>query len=107
MNKKNKIALVNLSLGAGVGLDPVKENRITEAVEELCNCGITVVVSAGNYGLQSRKVSVPGTNEKVLTVGAYRRSGMGQVLQRNRTGKNLRAETGYFCAGRGNCILRI
>ena len=78
VNKKNKIALVNLSLGAGVGLDPVKENRITEAVEELCNCGITVVVSAGNYGLQSRKVSVPGTNEKVLTVGAYRRSGMGR-----------------------------
>ena len=27
VNKKNKIALVNLSLGAGVGLDPVKENR--------------------------------------------------------------------------------
>lgn len=78
VNKKNKIALVNLSLGAGVGLDPVKENRITEAVEELCNCGITVVVSAGNYGLQSRKVSIPGTNEKVLTVGAYRRSGMGR-----------------------------
>ena len=45
---------------------------------QLCNCGITVVVSAGNYGLQSRKVSVPGTNEKVLTVGAYRRSGMGR-----------------------------
>ena len=78
VHKKNKIALVNLSLGAGVGLDPVKENRITEAVEELCNCGIAVVVSAGNYGLQSRKVSVPGTNEKVLTVGAYRRSGMGR-----------------------------
>ena len=78
VHKKNKIALVNLSLGASVGLDPVKESRITEAVEELCACGITVVVSAGNYGLQSRKVSVPGTNEKVLTVGAYRRSGMGR-----------------------------
>ena len=76
VHKKNKIALVNMSLGASVELDPVKESRITEAVEELCACGITVVVSAGNYGLQSRKVSVPGTNEKVLTVGAYRRSGM-------------------------------
>lgn len=77
-HKKKEIALVNLSLGAGGGLDQEKEKCITEAVEELCDSGITVVVSAGNYGLQSRKVTVPGTNEKVLTVGAYRRSGMGR-----------------------------
>jgi len=72
--KQNKrklgIRIVNLSIGAKANMDKLKEEWLVEAVEQLWNLGIVVVVSAGNYGPEEGTVAVPGTSRKVITVGA-------------------------------------
>lgn len=64
------INIVNISVGAKAGTDQEKEDRLIEAVEELWDMGLTVVVSAGNYGPEEGSVAIPGTSRKVITVGA-------------------------------------
>ena len=62
--------MVNLSVGAKTGLEEAKENELLQAVEQLWDAGIAVVVSAGNYGPGEGTVAVPGNSRKVITVGA-------------------------------------
>ena len=52
------------------GLEETKENELLQAVEQLWDAGIAVVVSAGNYGPGEGTVAVPGNSRKVITVGA-------------------------------------
>ncbi len=66
------IRVVNISAGAKRGLDEEKEEKLLEAVEVLWDMGLTVVVSAGNYGPEEGTVAVPGTSRKVITVGALK-----------------------------------
>lgn len=66
------IRIVNLSVGAKTGLDLKKEQEFVEAVEQMWNEGLIVVVSAGNQGPGEGTVAVPGTSRKVITVGALK-----------------------------------
>ncbi len=70
------IRVVNLSVGARKDLDKWKESCLVEAVEELWDEGITVIVSAGNYGPGEGSIAVPGNSRKVITIGALEGQGM-------------------------------
>lgn len=95
------IRIVNLSAGAKEGLDAEKERRLVEAVEELWDIGLVVVVSAGNYGPGRGTVAIPGTSKKVITVGA--------IGLRTENGKGGRTEVEIGCSGQGptsGCIVK-
>lgn len=64
------VRVVNISVGARAGLNKEKENWLIDAVERLWDAGITVVVSAGNYGPKEGTIAIPGNSRKVITVGA-------------------------------------
>ena len=69
------IRVVNLSLGHVV-TEPSAIDPLCQAVQRAVNAGITVVVSAGNYGLTSTGkpvlggITSPGNSPVALTVGA-------------------------------------
>jgi len=73
--KTYKIRVINLSLGHVV-TEPSAFDPLCQAVARAVNAGITVVVSAGNYGLTSTGAPVlggitsPGNSPVALTVGA-------------------------------------
>ena len=75
-HRRYGIRIVNISVGARRDLEPGKEACLIQAVEELWNRGITVVVSAGNYGPGEGSIAVPGHSRKVITVGALEEPGM-------------------------------
>lgn len=68
--KKERIRIVNISVGTQPGLEKAEERRLLCAVENLWDAGLVVVVSAGNYGPAEGTVAVPGVSRKVITVGA-------------------------------------
>ena len=51
------------------GLAKKQKELLLDAVELLWDTGLTVVVSAGNYGPEEGTVAVPGNSRKVITVG--------------------------------------
>jgi subtilisin family serine protease len=73
--KTYNIKVINLSLGHVV-TEPSALDPLCQAVARAVNAGITVVVSAGNYGLTSTGAPVlggitsPGNSPVALTVGA-------------------------------------
>lgn len=73
------IQVANISVGAKLGLDEEKERCLIQAVEMLWDDGITVIVSAGNYGPKEGSVTVPGNSRKVITVGALEEPGMKNI----------------------------
>lgn len=76
IHKKVNLRVVNISVGTQPGVEKEQEQRLVDAVEELWNAGLVVVVSAGNYGPEPCTVAVPGTSRKVITVGALREPGI-------------------------------
>lgn len=68
--KTQKIQVVNISVGTHPGLEQGEEQKLLKGVEMLWDTGMTVVVSAENYGPQKGSVAVPGSSRKVITVGA-------------------------------------
>jgi len=68
--KKYGIRIVNISVGTNPGLAKKQKELLLDAVELLWDTGLTVVVSAGNYGPEEGTVAVPGNSRKVITVGA-------------------------------------
>jgi serine protease AprX len=75
-----KIRVINLSLGHVV-TEPSALDPLCQAVQRAVNAGITVVVSAGNYGLTSTGkpvlggITSPGNSPVALTVGAIDTNG--------------------------------
>ena len=65
--KKFNIKIINLSVGSK---DDGSEDPLINAVENLWDSGITVVIAAGNNGPEKSSVTSPGTSKKVITVGA-------------------------------------
>lgn len=71
----HNIRVINLSLGHAV-MEPSATDPLCQAVARAVAAGITVVVSAGNYGLTSTGAPVlggitsPGNSPAALTVGA-------------------------------------
>ncbi len=75
LEKQNEwnLRIVNLSVGTQPGLKEKEEQRLLEAVENMWDAGIVVVVSAGNSGPKEGTIAVPGNSRKVITVGAVDR----------------------------------
>jgi serine protease AprX len=63
------IRVISMSLGSTAS-QTYKEDPVCQAVEKAWNSGIVVCVAAGNEGPESRTVSSPGIDPKVITVGA-------------------------------------
>lgn len=64
-----RVRIVNISVGTQPNLAQEQKQVFLEAVEELWDRGLVVVVSAGNYGPGEGTVAVPGNSRKVITVG--------------------------------------
>ena len=64
-----QVRIVNISVGTQPNLAQEQKQIFLEAVEELWDRGLVVVVSAGNYGPEEGTVAVPGNSPKVITVG--------------------------------------
>ena len=67
--EESLVRIVNISVGTQPELAQGQKQRFLEAVEELWDKGLIVVVSAGNYGPGEGTVAVPGNSRKVITVG--------------------------------------
>ena len=63
------IRIVNISVGTQPDLASGQKQALLDAVEDLWDNGLVVVVSAGNYGPREGTVAVPGNSRKVITVG--------------------------------------
>ena len=63
------VRIVNISVGTQPDLAAYQKRLFLDAVEELWDSGLAVVVSAGNYGPGEGTVAVPGSSRKVITVG--------------------------------------
>lgn len=64
-----QVRIVNISVGTQPDLAWEQKQIFLDAVEELWDRGLVVVVSAGNYGPGEGSVAVPGNSRKVITVG--------------------------------------
>lgn len=98
LTQKQKIHIVNISVGTHPGLNTEEEKKLIRGVELLWDMGITVVVSAGNYGPKERTVAAPGSSRKVITVGAV------DIPERNGVGKRC-----WDYSGRGptdGCVVK-
>ncbi len=69
MRKKYPVQIVNISVGTQPELKESQKAALLDAVEDLWDEGMVVVVSAGNYGPKAGTVAVPGNSRKVITVG--------------------------------------
>ena len=72
LKNKNRyhIKILNVSVGAVNSLEE-KNAVLAECMEYAWDAGLVVVVAAGNMGPHAGSVTVPGTNKKVITVGAF------------------------------------
>lgn len=69
LRRQHPVRIVNISVGAQPDLADAQKQLFLDAVEELWDLGLVVVVSAGNYGPAPGSVAVPGSSPKVITVG--------------------------------------
>lgn len=67
--RKYPIRIVNISVGTQPNLADSQKQLLLDAVDDLWDRGLVVVVSAGNYGPRAGSVAVPGNSRKVITVG--------------------------------------
>ena len=71
------VRVVNLSLGKGIS-ESNTTDPLVQAVEDLWDAGMVVVVAAGNDGYEgSMTVTSPGNSRKVITVGSITDNGTG------------------------------
>lgn len=67
--KKYHVRIVNISVGTQPDLARKQKQIFLDAVDQMWDSGLVVVVSAGNYGPGMGTVAVPGSSRKVITVG--------------------------------------
>lgn len=88
------VRIVNISVGTQPELPEKQKQRLLDAVEELWDRGLVVVVSAGNYGPREGTVAVPGNSRKVITVGVPDRELPPVSRRRNSVNYSGRGPTG-------------
>lgn len=81
--EKYNIRVVNISMGMKPHTNEEGERYILSAVEVLWKMGIVVVAAAGNLGPEESSITIPGINEKVITVGSadIKYSGRGSLKE--------------------------
>jgi len=67
---KYGIKVINMSLG-DYAVKSYKDDPWAQAAEKAIDAGIVVVAAAGNEGPGAKTISTPGTDPRVLTVGAF------------------------------------
>ncbi len=68
--EKYNIKIVNISIGTRSSNCSDEESALIEAVDRLWDCGLFVIVSAGNNGPEYQTITTPGISRKVITVGS-------------------------------------
>jgi serine protease AprX len=104
------IRILNLSAGTSKKEEDESARELVALVEEAWDCGIAVVVAAGNQGPVPGSITVPGNSRKVITVGASDRnkaySGCGPTKQCIRKpevvapGTNITSCSSFWQSGR-------
>lgn len=84
--RQRDVRIVNISVGTNPDLAEDQKHLLLEAVEELWDLGLVVVVSSGNYGPGAGSVAVPGSSRKVITVGVPDCAGAVSVRRARSTG---------------------
>ncbi len=69
LKTEKNLKIVNISVGAQPDLEEEQKQKFLDAVDEMWDAGLVVIVSAGNYGPSEGTVAVPGNSRKVITVG--------------------------------------
>lgn len=71
---KNKdkygIRIINISIGSIPRTNNGERTRLIQGVERAWDCGLCVIVAAGNNGPAPMSVTTPGISRKVITVGS-------------------------------------
>lgn len=70
-HEKYNIRVLNFSVGTMMKEADADGKLLIEWVEKVWDCGIVVVVAAGNMGPERGSITIPGTSRKVITVGFY------------------------------------
>ena len=68
--KKYNIRILNISVGTPAKKELEESSELVQAVNEVWDAGIIVVVAAGNNGPFPQTIGAPGNSRKVITVGA-------------------------------------
>ena len=68
--EKYNIRLLNISVGMLPSAGQREQRALLEAVDDIWDHGIMVVVAAGNNGPRENSVTIPGISRKILTVGS-------------------------------------
>lgn len=69
--EKYRIRILNISVGIDDLKQKDKEEALRRQIEELWDCGITVICAAGNKGPENGSISAIGGSNKVITVGCH------------------------------------
>ncbi len=67
---KYGIKVLNMSLG-DYAVKSYKDDPWAQAAEKAIDAGIVVIAAAGNEGPGAKSISTPGTDPRVITVGAF------------------------------------
>ena len=68
--RKYNIRILNISVGTPARKELDEDSQLVQAVNEVWDAGIIVVVAAGNNGPIPQTIGAPGNSRKVITVGA-------------------------------------
>lgn len=69
-HKKERIRLLNFSMGYLPNANPKVQKKLIEKLEQLWDEGVTVVTAAGNNGPAENSITVPGISRMLITVGS-------------------------------------
>ena len=97
--EKYGVRIVNISVGTQPELKRSQKQLFLDAVEDLWDRGLVVVVSAGNYGPGKGTVAVPGNSPKVITVGVPDTEFPAVTKRKERVNYSGRGPT-------GNCVVK-
>ncbi len=67
---KYQIKIVNISVGTLPTYGDTEDELLIRGVERLWDAGIIVIAAAGNYGPEEGSITIPGSSDKIITVGA-------------------------------------
>ena len=98
-HKRERIQLLNFSMGYLPNANPKMQKKLIEKLEALWDDGVTIVTAAGNNGPQKNTITVPGISRKLITVGSS------DDIFRYRAGVEVRNIQAYGGRGPTDCCI--